>query len=106
MNDYDASALLERAQTAEAIAASAKSANEPLKKEVQQIKATFGIRKRGDGRFEINYDTLVKAIGFDGWMELRQIGDKQWNVSGSVGEKPRVTVRAPRLELDTQLGGA
>ena len=92
---YDDNALLNRAQTAEAIAQTARGALKPLKEEVQQIKATFGIRKRGDGRYQIDYGALVKAIGFDGWMELRQIGDQTYNVSGGAGEKPRVRVPAP-----------
>lgn len=94
MSDSD-SRLLERAQTAEAIANTAKAALAPLKNEVRQIKETFGIRKRGNGAYQVGYDVLVKAIGLEGYMELRAIGDQHWNVSGDVGEKPRVRIRAP-----------
>ena len=94
--DYE-SHFRERAETAEAALSTARSANKPLKEEVQKIKETFGIRKRGD-RYQINYDTLVKAIGFEGALELRKIIDAAYNVSGEAGEKPRVRIPAPAQE--------
>lgn len=79
---------------------SAEASNNTLRQEMERMrdrwrdfKSTLGIKERGDGSLDIDYDILVERIGLESWIELRQIGDARYGVRGAPGEKPTIRMR-------------
>lgn len=85
---------IERAQSWEAKHNTLKQSLEATLERVKEFKANFGVKERSDGAIEIDYDKFVERLGLEGWLALREIGDQHWQVSGQVGQKPRVRVAA------------
>ena len=95
MNDMgDINRLLDRAQTAEAALNTARRANKAVAQEAQTLKQTFGIRRKGNGSYQVDFAVFLRGLGFDGYVELRGIGDQMYGVSGEIGDKARISVRA------------
>lgn len=86
----DESQWIERAQSAEARLATQKTAFESAIEKVKAFKANFGIRETSDGSIIVDYEKFVERLGLQGAMELRQIIDEKYHVSGAPGEKPRI----------------
>ena len=90
----DESYWVDRAQTAEARLGTLKAAYEPAIERVRQFKTNFGLKERADGSIVIDFECFVTALGPTGCLELREEIDKQWNISGAPGAKPRMRVQA------------
>lgn len=84
----------ERAESAEAKFNTLHDATGGALDRVKQFKANFGVKERSDGTIVVDYEKFAAALGPDGWLELRRIGDEIHHVSGAAGEKPRIRVGA------------
>lgn len=85
---------IDRAQSAEAKLATLKANMDPVIDRVKQFKANFGIRESSDGSIDVDFDKFVERLGVEACLELRHIIDEKFGISGVVGEKPRIRVRA------------
>ena len=65
-----------------------------VRDDAKLILETFGARKRGDGKFDIDFELLAKNIGVEKALELRKVIDETWNISGAAGEKPKIRLTA------------
>lgn len=66
----------------------------PLKERIQRFKENFGVRERSDGSIEIDFEKMVDRLGLEACLELRQVIDERYKISGEAGEKPKVRVTA------------
>lgn len=83
---------VERAQSAEARLETLKHAYEPAIARIRAFKTNFGVREESDGTLHINFDKFAAGIGIEGALELREIIDEIYRISGEPGEKPKVRV--------------
>lgn len=90
----DESYWVERAQSAEARFKTLHDQMERIQQESRAVLETFAARKKSDGSYQIDFERFAEQIGLDGAMELRQIIDQRYQVSGSPGEKPRIKLSA------------
>lgn len=90
----DESYWVERAQSAEAKLAALKENCQPALERVKLFKANFGIKERQSGEIDIDFDKFVEALGPEGFLELRRVGDEKFKVTGKPGKKPRMRVTA------------
>ena len=90
----DESYWVERAQSAEARFQTLKDSTDRMRDESRAVLDTFAARKKPDGSYQIDFERFVEQIGLEGAMELRQIIDQHYQVSGSPGEKPRIKMSA------------
>lgn len=81
---------MERAQSCEARLITVEDQFKPALERVKAFKTNFGVRECDDGTLIINYDKFVERLGLEGALELRSIIDSRYQITGSVGEKPRV----------------
>lgn len=84
----------ERAQSAEAKLNTLRERIDPVLDRIKQFKMTMGLRDNSDGSIDINFDKFVDALGVEKCLELREIIDEKYRISGEPGEKPKVRVSA------------
>ena len=92
----DESMWIEKAQSCEAKLATMKQAYEPALERIKEFKANFGIKERSNGELVIDYEKFIDRLGLTGALELRQIIDEKYNLSGKPGEKPHISIRAAK----------
>jgi len=85
---------IERAQSAEAKIKTMEDAYKPALERIKEFKANFGIREKQGGEIEIDFEKFAQNIGIEGAMELRQIIDETYNISGDPGAKPKIKLSA------------
>ena len=85
---------IERAQSAEARFNTLKENMGPAIERVKQFKANFGVREMSDGTIVIDFEKMVRRLGMEKSLELRQVIDEIYSVRGNAGEKPTVSVVA------------
>lgn len=90
----DESFWIERAQSAEAKLATLKENYAPALERVKLFKSNFGLKERASGEIVIDYDKFLEALGPEGFLELRRVGDEKYGVKGKAGEKPHMRVKA------------
>ena len=90
MADY----WIERAQSAEAKLETLKDATDRIKEDARKVLDTFAARKKRDGSYQIDFERFAEQIGMEGALELRQIIDQRYQISGAPGEKPRIKMSA------------
>jgi len=71
---------IERAQSAEARLATLKQAYEPALERVKEFKANFGVKERGNGEIDVDFDKFVKNIGYEAAIELKSIIDQVYEI--------------------------
>ena len=90
----DESYWINRAQSAEAKLATLESNTGPMKEKIQNFKLNWGIKEKGDGSWDIDFDKFVERLGMEQALGLREIIDEKYRISGAAGEKPKVRVNA------------
>ncbi len=91
----DDSYWVERAQSAEAQRDTYKDQIDRMKEEVRSVYDTFGAKKRVNGSqtlIDIDFEAFVGKLSLEHALELRAEIDRQKQISGAAGEKPRVKV--------------
>ncbi len=90
----DESAWIDRAQTAEATQATMQENINRLKEKYRNLLKTLGAKESSDGTIDIDFEALVERLTVEHALELRGVIDERHRISGSLGEKPRISVSA------------
>jgi hypothetical protein len=71
-----------------------KDAYGPAIERVKEFKTNFGVKERGNGELDVDFDKFADNLGIEQALELRRIIDEKYAVTGEPGEKPHVRVSA------------
>lgn len=74
----DESIWIDRAQSAEAKLKTLKEAYEPALERVKAFKQNFGVKERGNGEIEIDFEKFVQRLGEASALELRAVIDEHY----------------------------
>jgi len=90
VNEDDAQFWIEKLKDVETRFETYRQANGAAVDRVKRFKANFGVKEASNGEISIDFVKLSEGLGLESAMELRQVIDETYRVSGSAGEKPHI----------------
>jgi hypothetical protein len=85
---------VERAQTAEAALTTCRDQTDRVKLKLRGMMEVLGARELSDGTIDIDFAKLAANLSPDHALELRAAIDEAHQISGGIGDKPRIVVSA------------